>query len=221
VRIGSGAGLTNPIASGAIAIGKNTASRVGQGTNSIAIGTNAADATALTQGTIAIGLNAGPAGAHGTNHTYIGANATGAGLTGFVASNTNLIVLGDTTTDVFIGRHAYANSFYATSDYRIKQNVKKLDNSYVLDNLRPVSYYNSKSQSLDIGFIAHEVQKEIPLVVSGEKDGDKMQSINYNGLIPILVKELNEQKQENKENKEIIKDLLARINAVECKLSGV
>ena len=104
-------------------------------------------------------------------------------------------MLGDISTDVFIGRDAYANSFYATSDYRIKQNVKKLDNSYVLDNLRPVSYFNTKSQSHDIGFIAHEVQKEIPLVVCGEKDGEKMQSINYNGLIPLLVKELNEQKQ--------------------------
>jgi hypothetical protein len=39
------------------------------------------------------------------------------------------------------------------------------------------------------------VQKEIPILVSGEKDGTNMQTINYNGLIPLLVKELNEQKQ--------------------------
>ena len=95
------------------------------------------------------------------------------------------------------------------------KSLKKLDNSYVLDNLRPVSYYNTKSQSQDIGFIAHEVQKEIPLVVSGEKDGENMQSINYNGLIPLLVKELNEQKQENKENKEMIETLVKRIHAME------
>jgi hypothetical protein len=196
VRIGSGAGLTNPIASGAIAIGKNTASRVGQGTNSIAIGTNAGDATALSEGTVAIGVGAGPTTVgHGANQTYIGTNATGGSITGFVPGNPKQIVLGDTTTDVFIGRHAYAVAYFSTSDYRIKENVTNLGNTYVLDNLRPVSYYNTSSCSQDIGFLAHEVQKEIPILVSGEKDGTNMQTINYNGLIPLLVKELNEQKQ--------------------------
>jgi hypothetical protein len=174
----------------------------------------------LPNASIAIGYNAGPTGtaqaiAGFTAHTYIGYGANGGGLTGFTGVTGFTIVLGNTMTDVFIGRNAYANSFYATSDYRIKQNVKKLDNTYVLDNLRPVSYYNTKSQSQDIGFIAHEVQKEIPLVVSGEKDGEKMQSINYNGLIPILVKELNEQKQENAENKEMIETLVQRVHAME------
>jgi hypothetical protein len=101
-----------------------------------------------------------------------------------------------------------AISFDATSDYRIKQNVTNLGNTYTLDNLRPVSYYNTKLQSQDLGFIAHEVQQEIPHIVTGEKDGEKLQSINYNRLIPILVKELNEQKQENKQNKELINKLM-------------
>jgi hypothetical protein len=215
VRIGSGAGVTSKTVSGAIAIGKNTASAFAQGINSIAIGTNAGNAIGLSEGTIAIGAGAGPTVAHGINDTYIGFGANGAGLTGFNIANPNQIVLGNTSTDVFIGRDAYANSFYATSDYRMKQNIKKLDNSYVLDNLRPVSYFNTKSQSHDIGFIAHEVQKEIPLVVCGEKDGEKMQSINYNGLIPILVKELNEQKQENAENKGMIERLVKRVHAME------
>jgi hypothetical protein len=208
VRIGSGAGLTNPIASGAIAIGKNTASRVGQGTNSIAIGTNAADATALSEGTVAIGVGAGPTVAHGTNHTYIGANATGGSITGFTFASSNMIMLGSSSTDVYIGRNAFAQGFRIWSDYRIKQNVTTLGNTYVLDKLRPVSYYNTTSQSEDIGFIAHEVQQEIPSIVSGEKDGEQMQSINYNSLIPLLVKELNEQKQQNKEHAEKINDLV-------------
>ena len=101
-----------------------------------------------------------------------------------------------------------AVSFDATSDYRIKQNVTNLGNTYTLDNLRPVSYYNTKLQCQDLGFIAHEVQQEIPHIVTGEKDGEKLQSINYNRLIPILVKELNEQKQENKQNKELINKLM-------------
>ena len=48
----------------------------------------------------------------------------------------------------------------------------------------------------------------MPFVVSGEKDGEQMQSINYIGLIPLLVKELNEQKQENRQIKEMINKLM-------------
>jgi predicted metallopeptidase len=117
-------------------------------------------------------------------------------------------MLGSSTTDVYIGKNAFAQGYRIWSDYRIKQNVTTLGNSYVLDNLRPVSYYNAKSQSEDIGFIAHEVQKEIPVIVSGVKDGEQLQSINYNALIPLLVKELNEQKQQNKEHAEKINNLV-------------
>ena len=58
----------------------------------------------------------------------------------------------------------------------------------------------------DIGLIAHEVQEVIPELVNGEKDGETMQSINYTGLIPILIKEIQDLKARVKqlENKNII-----------------
>jgi predicted nucleic acid-binding Zn-ribbon protein len=46
-----------------------------------------------------------------------------------------------------------------------------------------------------IGFIAHELQEVFPQLVDGEKDGEKMQSINVSGLIPILVKEIQDLKK--------------------------
>jgi hypothetical protein len=50
----------------------------------------------------------------------------------------------------------------------------------------------------DMGFLAHEVQEIFPFLVSGEKDGPYMQSMNYNGFIALLVKEIQELKRENK-----------------------
>ena len=47
-----------------------------------------------------------------------------------------------------------------------------------------------------MGFIAHEVQELFPFLVSGEKDGPQNQAINYTGLIPLLVKEVRELKQQ-------------------------
>lgn len=82
-----------------------------------------------------------------------------------------------------------------TSDYRIKKNVIDLkDTEMSVDKLRPISYYNSHSEKQDMGFIAHEVQAEFPFLVEGEKDGEDLQSLNYTGLIPLLVKEIQELK---------------------------
>jgi hypothetical protein len=67
--------------------------------------------------------------------------------------------------------------------------------TYNVDKLKPISYTNTLSNKHDLGFIAHEVQEVYPYLVEGEKDGTKMQSLNYTGLIAILVKEVQELKK--------------------------
>jgi hypothetical protein len=97
-----------------------------------------------------------------------------------------------------------ATTFNTTSDYRIKENVEDLAPSFTVDNLRPVSYYNKQSKKNDIGFIAHEVQEHFPELVSGEKDAEDYQSLNYTGLIGILTKEIQDLKKEMKELRKLI-----------------
>jgi hypothetical protein len=46
------------------------------------------------------------------------------------------------------------------------------------------------SNRQDMGFLAHEVQEIYPFLVEGVKDGDTTQSMNYQGLIAVLVKEI-------------------------------
>jgi hypothetical protein len=92
-----------------------------------------------------------------------------------------------------------ALSFNATSDYRVKEDVRDLDNKiFNVNKLRPVTYYNTLIKETDIGFIAHEVQEQYSFMVSGEKDGDKNQSLNYISMIGILVKEVQDLKQDVK-----------------------
>ena len=84
-----------------------------------------------------------------------------------------------------------ANNFPSTSDYRIKDIIEPLDSDlYSVDNLKPIKYFNKKSGKEDIGFIAHEVQENFPCLVTGEKDGEELQTLNYIGLIGILTKEI-------------------------------
>ena len=89
-----------------------------------------------------------------------------------------------------------ANSFNATSDYRVKENVQQLDTTlFNVDKLIPVTYNKIDSGKQDIGFIAHEVQEVFPFLVTGEKDGEQTQSLNYLGLIGVLVKDIQELKK--------------------------
>jgi len=74
--------------------------------------------------------------------------------------------------------------------------------------LKPVTYINKKLNRQDIGFIAHEVQEHYPYLVSGEKDGQQFQALNYNGIMGILVKDVKECKAEIKRLKREMAELL-------------
>ncbi len=98
-----------------------------------------------------------------------------------------------------------ATKFTTTSDYRIKENVENIDiNEYNIDKLRPVTYINKLTNMKDFGLIAHEIQSEFPSLVSGEKNGEINQSVNYMGLIAILIKEIQELKDEVKLLKQVL-----------------
>ena len=88
-----------------------------------------------------------------------------------------------------------AASVNTISDYRIKENVTKLNDTFVVDNLNPVTYTNTITLKQDVGFIAHELQEVYPFLVNGLKDGEHFQSVNYIGLIGILTKEIQELKE--------------------------
>ena len=87
-------------------------------------------------------------------------------------------------------KYLSATTFTSTSDYRIKGNVSTLDHSFNVDKLRPVSYMNNLSKNQDIGLIAHELQEHYPFLVHGEKDGNNNQTVNYIGIVGILINEI-------------------------------
>jgi acetyltransferase-like isoleucine patch superfamily enzyme len=99
-------------------------------------------------------------------------------------------------TTLHVNGDVKASTYNAVSDYREKENVVPLDDSFNVDVLKPVTYNLKESGKQDVGFIAHEVQEFYPFLVSGEKDGKKTQSLNYNGLIGILTKEIKDLKKE-------------------------
>ena len=88
-----------------------------------------------------------------------------------------------------------APSFNATSDYRTKTNIEELDENITVSNLRPLVYL--KNDKKEIGLLAHELQEVYPFMVCGEKDGEQMQSVNYNNLIGVLINDVKRLTNEN------------------------
>jgi hypothetical protein len=101
-----------------------------------------------------------------------------------------------------------ATSFNTSSDYRLKENIQPLENGLErLNNLKPVKFNWKDDGTSSEGFIAHETQEVFPDAVSGEKDGEKMQGMDYGRITPLLVKAIQEQQEQIEQLKAEIKTL--------------
>ena len=61
--------------------------------------------------------------------------------------------------------------------------------------LKPRKYFNKITNKIEFGLIADEIQEIFPNLVNGDKDDDKLQSVNYIQLIALLIKEVKDLKQ--------------------------
>ncbi len=127
----------------------------------------------------------------------------------------------DATYELDVNGEIQATSYNATSDYRIKTDVKALDLSFNVDGLKPVTYKNVRHGRQDVGFIAHEIQEYFPFLVNGEKDGEQMQSLNYIGLIGILTKEIQDLKKRLAETDAKIASLETNVGEIGSKIEDV
>jgi hypothetical protein len=168
------------------------------GTFSSGISTNTGTFTGL------LTANGGITTTTGTFSSGISTN-TGT-LSGLLTANGGITTTTGTFSNINASGTVSANSFNTPSDYRIKENIKILNESHNVDNLIPITYFNKKTEKQDIGLLAHQLQEQFPCLVTGEKDAQEFQTVNYSGLIPILIKEIQEVKKEIKLLKDNILD---------------
>jgi hypothetical protein len=115
--------------------------------------------------------------------TSTGGSLGGAQSTQAIA---NTLALRDENADL------YANNFYSTSDFNLKENIRTIENAVnTVIELRGVRF-NWKGSSIDqLGMIAQEVERVLPEVVSDTET----KSVNYAVVVSVLIeaiKELNE-----------------------------
>jgi hypothetical protein len=93
-------------------------------------------------------------------------------------------------------RSGSSTAYNTTSDYRLKEDLQDFNG---LDKVSKIPVYDFKwksDESRSYGVMAHELQEVLPDAVSGEKDAEEMQGVDYSKIVPLLVKSIQELKAE-------------------------
>ena len=87
-------------------------------------------------------------------------------------------------------------AYNTNSDYRLKEDLKPFNG---LEKVLGIKVYDFKWKSSNDrmdGVLAHELQEVLPYAVTGIKDGEETQAVDYSKIVPVLVKAIQELKVE-------------------------
>jgi hypothetical protein len=118
------------------------------------------------------------------------------GLSNSINENDNLIWENIFANNIYAYNNLQISNIQYISDYRIKEDIQKMNTNYSVENLNPISFINKNTSKPEIGLLAHELQEFYPELVNGEKDGLEYQTINYIGLICLLINDIKNMKLE-------------------------
>jgi hypothetical protein len=103
--------------------------------------------------------------------------------TGNTSAVPDTLALRDSNGDI------YANNFISSSDIRLKEDIRTIENSLeLINNLRGVHFKWKNTGAEQIGLIAQEVEQVLPQVVFGEDP----KSVNYAVIVSVLINAVNE-----------------------------
>lgn len=160
--------------------------------------------------TIADGYNSTVIGAYNTTDPNAEANAFSLSNRAFVIGNGDDTARSDAMTVLFDGTTTVAGELTVNSDMRLKTNIISL--GATLANVLQIDgkSYNMKrdaQQKTKIGLLAQDIQKIYPELVS-EQNG--ILSVNYQGLVPVLINAIKEQQTLIDKNSKLIEKLIEK-----------
>jgi hypothetical protein len=104
--------------------------------------------------------------------------------------STNLIFDGQ---DLTVSGDVNATQFNQASDRSLKEDILKIENSLdKIEQLNGVSFKWKSNKRSSIGVIAQDVEKVFPELVHGKQ----IKTVNYDGLIAVLIESIKDLKEE-------------------------
>jgi hypothetical protein len=176
--------------------------------NYMSFSTNNTERMRITSyGSVCFGVTNSP----GSNPAYKAAFTDAIAMS--VSANGNNMVNFFNGSGTYVASIAVAASSVAyntTSDYRLKQDLKDFGGLDLLSNIKVYDFAWKLDNTRTYGVVAHELADVLPSAVSGEKDGENIQGVDYSKLVPVLVKAIQEQQA-------LITSLQARLETLENK----
>jgi len=103
------------------------------------------------------------------------------------------------------GEFTAAGNIFAYSDVSLKEELRNFDRSIDLDKINSYIFKYIGDDKDTIGFIAQEIQKQLPELVQEDENGKL--KLNYNGMVGVLFKLLKDSKQKEMELEERLKNI--------------
>jgi uncharacterized protein YaiE (UPF0345 family) len=85
-----------------------------------------------------------------------------------------------------------ATAYNTSSDYRLKTDYKDFSGLDLVSKIKAYNYEWKADKTRAYGVIAHELQSVINYAVTGVKDGEQMQGVDYSKIVPVLIKAIQE-----------------------------
>jgi hypothetical protein len=188
--------------------------RIGTGSSSTDYGTermriNSTGQVLVNTTTSAIGWTPGTPGMNSKAPLFVKANnadtnfdsgAIFVGSTYGVTNNYfNPWTFQNATSNAIVGSiacTATSTTYNTSSDYRLKTDLKSFNGLSILSNIKVYDFEWKINGARQYGVIAHELQEVINYAVTGVKDSNVYQSVDYSMIVPILVKSIQELKSE-------------------------
>lgn len=147
---------------------------------------NATQMRLMPTGDLGIGIGTPSAKLHvgGTlrSNGALTVSSGGAAITGNASFNNNVAISGNAT----------AQTYYHSSDRRLKTAITPLENGpAIITSLQPVNFVWKKNKAPSMGFIAQEVEQTLPHAVETDANGYK--AVDYDMLAAPIVATLQEQ----------------------------
>jgi hypothetical protein len=95
-----------------------------------------------------------------------------------------------------IYQNSTSTAYNTSSDYRLKTDLKDFNGVEIINKIKTYDFEWKADKSRSYGVVAHELKEVIDYAVYGEKDSVTMQGVDYSKLVPIMVKAIQELKQE-------------------------
>lgn len=204
-------------------LGHYSLSSATTGSSNTAVGSYAGSNLTTGSSNIAIGYNTNLISTTGSNQLNIGNSIYGTGIgSGGVnigINNTAPAYTLDVTGDINASGAVRTSGVAITSDARLKKNIVPVKNALAdVMQLNAVTYdkkSNFTATSYDrseIGFVAQEVRKVFPALVYEDKSANKLLAVDYNSLIPVLTKAIQEQQKSIQDQQAEIAELRSQIS---------